>query len=401
MRDHLSKCALDNYVSGFKKRQLNMIKTNTVFIFIVISIINNIQSKVQVALVPCHCVVFIGYGCLSAVYRSRANMVEVTDAEQKEAKLNRSREANWPAVLVLIHVHLLSLYGIWLLIYEAKLMTVIFFFTLTSVAILGMTTGAHRLWAHRAYKASTGLRITLMLFQTLAGVGSIYDWVQYHRLHHAHFATEDDPYDYNKGFTFSHLLTRLWKLSPRQEKLKDAIDMSDLKKDSVVMFQKRLYWGLYAVLFLLLPLNAPLEYWDDSVLSSVFVIGFLRYLVVLHASWLIESAICVWGLRPGEKSPPDSNAVFILNKTFWPHYHYLVPYDYKSGEYGTYDSGCSTAFIRVWAALGLATNLQVVETLTIQKALADAARTNKDLKACINAAVTKQSVPEDHYLKRG
>lgn len=42
------------------------------------------------------------------------------------------------------------------------------------MATLGMTTGAHRLWAHRSYKASTGLRITLMIFQTLAGVVSIF-----------------------------------------------------------------------------------------------------------------------------------------------------------------------------------------------------------------------------------
>lgn len=69
--------------------------------------------------------------------------------------------------------------------------------------------------------------------------GSIYEWVQYHRLHHARFATDDDPYDYNKGFVYSHFLTRLRKLSPHQEKLKDAINMSDLEKDSVVMFQKR------------------------------------------------------------------------------------------------------------------------------------------------------------------
>lgn len=34
--------------------------------------------------------------------------------------------------------------------------------------------------------------------------------------------------------------------------------------------------------------------------------------------------------------PLDSNSVFIINKTFWPHYHYLIPYDYKSGEFGTY-----------------------------------------------------------------
>ncbi|XP_022834125.1 (11Z)-hexadec-11-enoyl-CoA conjugase [Spodoptera litura] len=345
---------------------------------------------------------------LCCVHRSRlpatdiSKMVEVMEAAPVagEPKLSKSREANWPAVLFFIHIHLLSLYGTYLLLFEVKMMTLLFFMLLTSVALLGMTTGAHRLWAHQTYQASTGLKIMLMLFQTLAGVGSIYDWVKYHRFHHAHFATDVDPYDYNQGFIHSHLITRLRKLSPHQEKLMQSIDMSDLEKDTVVMFQKKLYWLLYAIIFVLLPLNAPLEYWDDTILCSAFVIGFLRYLVVLHGSWLIESAISVWGLKPGEKSPPDTNAVFILTKTFWPHYHYLVPYDYKSGEYGTYDGGCSTAFIRVWAALGLATKLRTVETASIQKALADAARTKKDLKTCIDAAVNNQQLPEEHYLKR-
>ena len=326
---------------------------------------------------------------------------QTVETDSSAIKLSKSREANWPSVLFFIHIHLLSLYGLWLLFYEVKWMTLVLLVILASIAILGMTTGAHRLWAHGSYKASTGLRITLMLFQTLAGVGSIYDWVLYHRLHHAHFATDDDPYDYRKGFLYSHMLTRMRKLSPHQEQLKESIDMSDLENDSVIKFQKILYWPLYAIIFLLLPLNAPLEYWNDSVLSTVFVIGFLRYGIVLHASWLIESAVCLWGLKPGEKSPPDSNSVFIITKTFWPHYHYLIPYDYKSGEYGTYDSGCSTAFIRVWAALGLATDLRTVESKTIQKALASVAKTGRPLQTCIDEALKDQSLPDQHYLKRG
>ena len=33
---------------------------------------------------------------------------------------------------------------------------------------MGITAGAHRLWAHRAYKAKLPLRVFLMLCQTLA-----------------------------------------------------------------------------------------------------------------------------------------------------------------------------------------------------------------------------------------
>lgn len=330
-------------------------------------------------------------------------MAEYPDKEKKldnnQQQLRKSREANWPAVLFFIHVHLLSVYGLWLLFNDAMWMTILFLFAITSVAILGMTTGAHRLWAHRTYKASTGLRFTLMIFQTLAGVGPIYNWVHNHRLHHATFATTDDPCDYNKGFLYAQLITRFRKLSPYQEKLKESIDMSDLETDSIVMFQKRLYWLQYVVMFLLLPLNAPMEYWDESVLNTIFIIGFLRYFIILHFTWLIESSICIWGLKPGEKSPPDTNAVFIVNKTFWPHYHYLIPYDYKCGEYGTYDSGCSTAFIRVWAALRMATDLRTVETNTIQLALTHAVKGNRSVESSLQEMINKQILPEDHFLQ--
>ncbi|XP_049868601.1 acyl-CoA Delta-9 desaturase isoform X2 [Pectinophora gossypiella] len=326
---------------------------------------------------------------------------EATEGPQEGQRVSRSREANWPAVLFFIHIHLLSAYGLWLLFFEVKLMTILLLITLTLFAILGVTTGAHRLWAHRAYKATPALRVFLAFCQTLAGQGPIYDWVRHHRLHHAQFGTNGDPYDHRQGFLYAHILTRMRKLSPHQDKLLEQIDMSDLESDSIVMWQKRLYWILYVVFFLLLPLNAPLEYWDDTVLASLFVVGFLRYGIILHAAWLVESGICVWGLQPGEKYPHDSNSVFILAKTFWPHYHYLIPYDYKSGEFGTYDCGCSTAFIRVWAALGLATDLRTVETPAIQQALADAAKNKRPVKDSIDDAAAKQTLPAEHYLKRG
>ncbi|CAH2108165.1 unnamed protein product [Euphydryas editha] len=314
------------------------------------------------------------------------------------SKLSKSREPNWPAVLFFIHIHLLSLYGIWLVIFEAKLLTITFLATLTLLATLGVTTGAHRLWAHSTYKATSNLRIALMLLQTMAGQGSIYDWVQNHRFHHAYFKTDLDPYDCRKGFLYAHFITRIRKLSEYQEALKNSIDMSDLEEDSVVMFQKRFYWILYGILFILLPLNAPLEYWDDSILCTIFIIGFLRYALVLHASWLLESGVCVWGLKEGEKYPPDSNTVFMLNRTFWPEYHYIYPNDYKSGEFGKYGSGCSTAFIRVFAALGLATNLSTLEPRTLQLALAEHVKTKRPLNECFKDTFSKQILSEDHFL---
>lgn len=69
--------------------------------------------------------------------------------------------------------------------------------------------------------------------------GSIYEWVRYHRLHHAHFETDGDPYDHNKGFLYAHFIARFRLLSEYQTKLLEKIDMTDLENDGIVMFQKK------------------------------------------------------------------------------------------------------------------------------------------------------------------
>lgn len=97
----------------------------------------------------------------------------------------------------------------------------------------------------------------------------------------------------------------------------------------------RFYWILYFVLHVLLPINAPLEYWGDSISAAIFVTFSLRYLLVLNVCWLINSAHFIWGLDKNFK-PSDSNMVFFITKSYWPQYHYLLPNDYQSGEFGDY-----------------------------------------------------------------
>lgn len=111
--------------------------------------------------------------------------------------------------------------------------------------------------------------------------------------------------------------------------------MSDIEDDWIVMFQKRFYWILYLVLFVLLPINAPLEYWDDTVHAALFVAFSLRYIIVINIAWLVNSAHFIWGLEKGKKQS-DSNMVFLVTRSYWPQYHYLLPWDYQSGEFGNY-----------------------------------------------------------------
>jgi fatty-acid desaturase len=45
----------------------------------------------------------------------------------------------------------------------------------------GITAGAHRLFAHKAYKANTPLKLLLILFQTIAFQNSVFEWARDHR----------------------------------------------------------------------------------------------------------------------------------------------------------------------------------------------------------------------------
>ncbi|CAD6992218.1 (11Z)-hexadec-11-enoyl-CoA conjugase [Ceratitis capitata] len=311
------------------------------------------------------------------------------------------REASWPSVLFYIHLNILGLYGIFIMFTSASFLTILFTLTLTFLGILGATAGAHRLWAHQTYAASTSLRIFLMLCQTLAGQGPIYSWVQAHRLHHQRFREDEDPFYSARSFIAAQVHSQIMSYTPEQQLLLDGVDMSDIEQDKVVMFQKKYYWVLYFFLHVLLPVNAPLEYWGDSIAAATFVAFSLRYLIVLNVCWLINSAHFIWGLDKNFK-PSDSNSVFFITKSYWPQYHYLLPNDYQSGEFGDYGSDFTTAMIRVFAALDLATDLRTISSVAVRKGLTNAVETGRPIVECIQEQATEEmnEMPKNHYLNR-
>lgn len=90
----------------------------------------------------------------------------------------------------------------------------------------------------------------------------------------------------------------------------------------------------------------------------------------------------------------DTVLVFFVNKTLWPSYHYLLPWDYKSGEYGTYGSGLSTAILRICAVLGLAYDLTTCTAEGIKSALKTASNTKRPLTDCLLESKVNSSMPE-------
>lgn len=174
-------------------------------------------------------------------------------------------------------------------------------------------------------------------------------------------------------------------------------------------------------MFVLLPINAPLEYWDDSVQAALFVAFSLRYFIVINIAWLVNSAHFIWGLDKNKKQS-DSNMVFIVTRSYWPQYHYLLPWDYQTGEFGNYGecltnlvlnkntlikkkisgAGITTAFIRVCAAVGEAEDLQTMTTDAVKKGLSMAVDTGRPVVECLKEAGMEEMchLQKEHYLQK-
>ncbi|XP_011303352.1 acyl-CoA desaturase [Fopius arisanus] len=293
-----------------------------------------------------------------------------------EKELSGKREAQWIYVLWYIHLYILGSYGIYKLA-DAAWTTFFFAVFIILMGALGITVGAHRHWAHQSFEAHWFIKVCFMISHTLVGVGPIYDWVLAHRIHHKFYGTDKDPYNHNKGFLYSHLVTNLMSNPDDYEQTAKQIDMRDIESDGIVWFQRKFYWPLFLIVGLLLPINAPAEYWGESIINSVFILGFLRLTVLMNISFLVNSAMHIWGLNLTDKFPPDDNLVFLINRSFWLNYHYLLPWDWKTDEFGGYDTGVSGFTIKCLNELGLINNLKTTSSQLIREALYKSATSKK------------------------
>lgn len=181
----------------------------------------------------------------------------------------------WKNVIIFLYLHGAAVYGIYLLaIGEAKLMTfilgmqwwlflfvwwmrrhwrinrcVIAGYAYGTIGAFGITAGAHRLWAHKSYKATWQLRLLLATANLIAFQNCIHEWVRDHRVHHKYTDTNADPHNSKRGFFFSHMGWLVLRKHPDVKSKGGNISMADLEQDEIVMFQKR--WGFPAFCFAL------------------------------------------------------------------------------------------------------------------------------------------------------
>ncbi|KAF4085465.1 hypothetical protein AMELA_G00118840 [Ameiurus melas] len=238
----------------------------------------------------------------------------------------------WRNVVLMSVLHTAAVYAL-VLIPSASTYTLLWTVVCFVFSALGITAGAHRLWSHRSYKASLPLRIFLAVANSMAFQNDIYEWSRDHRVHHKYSETDADPHNASRGFFFAHIGWLLVRKHPDVIENGQKLELSDLKNDRVVMFQRRFYKTSVVVMCFLIPAMLPWFLWAESLWVGFFVPVLLRYTLVLNATWLVNSAAHMWGNRPYNMNINPRENRFVTFSAIgegFHNYHHTFPYDYAT-----------------------------------------------------------------------
>ncbi len=198
------------------------------------------------------------------------------------------------AIFWLSFVHIGALAAIPFFSWDALALCLILLFTISPI---GVTLTFHRMLTHRAFKVPTWLEYPLAIIGTISAQGSPLLWVGAHRWHHQTADTESDPHTPRKGFFYSHMGHLMYHGSKSvDEILKYCPDLA--KRPFYQFLHRNHLWIALSIL--------PLLYLAGG---WAFVLwgGFMRVVLMLHVTWLVNSATHRWGYRTFETRDDSRN----------------------------------------------------------------------------------------------
>ncbi|CAH2108170.1 unnamed protein product [Euphydryas editha] len=304
---------------------------------------------------------------------------DISDERKSESNIDLAKyeamkftpRIRWPDLIVQVTLHLVTIYGIYLiLIGEVMFFTIVFVFATIYTSGLGITAGVHRLWSHRSYRATLPLRILLAILFTVTGQRDIYTWALDHRVHHKYTETVADPHDVRRGFWFAHVGWLVLTPHPAVENRRAALKKTsvDLIDDPVVRYQKLFFIPLFLLLNVLIPVGIPMYFWGETLKNS-FVVSFVtRFTVTLNIAFSVNSFAHLYGNKPYDRFiKPAENPMVSLAALGegWHNYHHVFPWDYRTSELGRLNF--STKVIDAFARIGWAYDLKAATTTMIVK----------------------------------
>jgi stearoyl-CoA desaturase (Delta-9 desaturase) len=255
---------------------------------------------------------------------------------------------------------------IWGVLYGYGSVAWVAFAVLLTAGGMSITTGYHRMWSHRTFKARWPVRLALAIFGGMALQNSILIWAARHRVHHRYVDdVERDPHSIKSGFWHAHIgwMLRAWPTSEV-----DFSQVRDLERDPIVMWQHRNYWKLVWSTNLGIPLI--LGWMTGDIIGMLLLAGVLRLVVSHHFTFFINSLAHTWGRRPysEDNTAVDNGLVALVTWGEGYHnYHHAFQADYRNGiRWWQYDP--SKWLINLLAWTGMAYDRKRTPRFRIQRA---------------------------------
>jgi len=225
---------------------------------------------------------------------------------------------------------------------------------------IGICMTYHRLLTHRSYATRPKwLEYVLTAIGCAASEGGPIGWVADHRRHHAHSDEELDVHSPKRGFGWAHMF---WWMTPDITSIHSSEYYDkwapDLNKDRALVWLDRFHW-IFPISFgvvLYLIGGMPWLVWG----------GFVRSVLVLHTTWLVNSATHVWGYRTHATRDHSTNLWWVALLTYgegWHNNHHAFQ---TSARHGIrwWEIDMTYWMIRLMSFFRLTYNIKLPKTIT-------------------------------------
>jgi stearoyl-CoA desaturase (delta-9 desaturase) len=236
-----------------------------------------------------------------------------------------------------------------------------------AIGALGVSTGYHRLLAHRAFQTSRPMRFLFAAGGAMAGQGPPLTWTSHHRRHHRLADKPGDPHSPYaneqpgltgalKGLWHAHLG---WLFSTKLTS--DPMRYCpDLARDKDIRFISK-YFVAFVIAGIVLPglIGLALTGTLLGFLTGALWGGLVRFFIGNHVTYAINSLGHYFGPRRFATADESRNVAWLAIPSFgesWHNNHHAFPRSYTHGM-RWYEVDLSALVIRLFERVGLVWNV--------------------------------------------
>ena len=261
-----------------------------------------------------------------------------------------AQPVNLTITLFLALFHVCAIVALFMFSWKALLFALLMWWIAES---LGIGIGFHRLLTHRGYKTPKWIEYTLTVCGTLALQGGPIGWVATHRLHHQNSDKEGDPHSPRDGGFWAHMGWIITGDAVHNKTTELLPYVPDLRKDKFMIWISKWHWVPLVILAVAVLVVGGWRY----VMWGIF----LRTVVGLHATYLVNSATHMWGSRRFLTSDTSTNNFWVAILSFgegWHNNHHAHPQSARHGlAWYEFDlNWCGISALRI---LGLAWDVKL------------------------------------------